>query len=69
MNQYSSRSDLVSILSISRSHTITGETKSSRFYLVDLVGGESGSDHSINSDEERKIKEGRESLKRAIQAY
>lgn len=69
MNQSSSRSDLISIISISRSHTITGETTSSRFYLVDLVGSESGSDRSIPSDEGKKIKEGRESLKRAMQAY
>ena len=69
MNQCSSRSDLVSIISISRSHTITGETQSSRFYLVDLVGSEWRYDRSIDPDEGKKIKEGRESLKRAMQAY
>ena len=69
MNQYSSRSDLVGIISISRSHTITGETKSFRFYLVDRVGSESESDCSINSDEGKNTKEGRESLKREMQAY
>ena len=69
MNQYSSRSDLVSIISISRSHTITGQTTSSRLYLVDLVGSEKASDRSINPDDGKKIKEGRESLKRAMQAY
>ena len=68
-NQHSSRSDLVSIISISRSHTITGETQSSRFYLVDLVGSEWRSDRSVDPDEGKKIKEGRESLKRAMQAY
>ena len=69
-NKHSSRSDLISIISISRSDMITKENIRARFYLVDLVGSESSSDPLLkNTLEVNTIKKGRESLKRAMSAH